>query len=362
MNSTIRSRRGVALIYVLTIFTVLIGLAAFAADYGLIRMTKVNLQSAVESATLAAGSGLSVSPTEARNRAKTIAASNFVNGSALILLDSDIELGMWNANTRQFTLVTGTGESLADAVRITGCLQGSRSSGVKLSFIPLLSGKQSVDLTASSVATRTTPSEDVVVVQDVSGSFSGEISYARQGDRDLLDSMAATVNTSSFGLVAFTGTGKTIASLKKVNGNYNSLKSAVNSLGVGTSGMPSTSSGTDIAAGIERAQAVFDAYPVTTNTRSMVIVSDGLPTSDWQNAHPGLSAAQLLVEAQQDADTAWAKGINVFVVFWDQNNSTTAANNLKSLVRGRGVFVHVTDPTRISESISNVMQSTRLVK
>lgn len=362
MNTTTRSRRGVALVYLLIFFTVLLGIAAFAADYGLIRTTKVSLQTAVEAATLAAGSGLSVSPTEARNRAKSIATANMVNGAALNLLDTDIEFGSWNANTRQFTLLTGTSESSADAVRITGRLQGSRSNDLKLSFMPLLNGKNSVDLAASSIATRTTPSEDVVVVQDVSGSFSGEISYARQGDRDLLDSMAATVNNSSFGLVVFTGTSKTVASLKKVNGNYTSLKSAVNSLGVGTSGMPSTSSGTDIAAGIERAQVVFDAYPVTANTRSMVIVSDGVPTSDWQNAHPGLSAAQLLVEAQKDADTAWSKGINVFVVFWDQSNSTTAANNLKSLVRGRGVFVHVTDPAKISESISNVMQTTRLVK
>ena len=71
---------------------------------------------------------------------------------------------------------------------------------------------------------------------------------------------------------------------------------------------------------------------------------------------------QLLALARQDADTAWAQGINVFVVFWDSNNNATAAANIGSLVRGKGVFVHVTDPSKLSEAISAVLVTTKLVK
>jgi hypothetical protein len=76
----------------------------------------------------------------------------------------------------------------------------------------------------------------------------------------------------------------------------------------------------------------------------------------------GLTAAQLLARAQQDADTAWASNINVFVVFWDSANDATAAANLKTLTRGKGVFVRVTDPTKLSEAIGTVLTSTILVK
>src|SRR5204862_504460 len=80
-----------------------------------------------------------------------------------------------------------------------------------------------------------------------------------------------------------------------------------------------------IAAGIEQAQSVFNVYPRTSANRSMVIVSDGEPQPLAGNKHPGLSAAQLLTLAQQDADTAYASGINVYVVFWDNANDATAA-------------------------------------
>ncbi|MEZ0263541.1 MAG: vWA domain-containing protein [Phycisphaerae bacterium] len=350
------------LIQVMLLFTLLVGLVTFAVDYGQLRHAKTELQSTVESAALAGTAGLAVSPAEARVRAKAVAAQNTVNGAPLALLDSDLELGIWDTAARTFTPVSVANESTANAMRITGRLAASRNTQVRTPFLRTIGGQSSFDLRSASVACRSVRTEDIVVVQDLSQSFVDEVGYARQGDADLLESLNTSGGSSSFGLVAFTGTSKTIASLKKVSGNYSSLASAVNSLKIDGSGMPPTGSGTDIAAGIEQAQVVFDAYTSTSASRSMVIVSDGEPTTSSKGKHPTLSASQLLTLARQDADTAWGKGINVFVVFWNASNDATAAANLKSLVRGRGIFVNVTDPTKLSEAIRNVFSNTSLVK
>ena len=39
-----------------------------------------------------------------------------------------------------------------------------------------------------------------------------------------------------------------------------------------------------------------------------------------------------------------------------------AAAKIKTLARGRGTFVHVTDPTKLSDAIANVLTRTRMVK
>src|SRR4051812_39955202 len=107
-----RPRRiGIAMIYVLVIASVLFGFAAMAVDLGMIMVTKTELQSTIDSASLAGVSGLSVSPAEARKRAKDMAKLNKVNGKPFILLDTDIEMGSWNSVTKTMTLLTGANES-----------------------------------------------------------------------------------------------------------------------------------------------------------------------------------------------------------------------------------------------------------
>jgi hypothetical protein len=357
-----RARRGLALIYVLIIFALVCGFVGLGAEVAKVRLVKAELRDAVDSATHAACGGLEVSPAEARLRAKAIAAGNLVNGRPLTLLDSDVEMGTWNPNSRTFTVLTGAAEGTANAARITGRLDASRGTAIPLVFLPVLGGPTTTAVTTSSVCTKASTAQDIVIVQDVSGSFASEIGYARAGDLNLLDAQNTAAGTSSLGVVAFTGTATTVSSIKNVKTNYGTLKTSVNTLGVGTSGMPFILSGTDIAAGIEKGISLFNTFGKSSPNRSMVIVSDGEPTQNWFGAHPGMSASQLLAQAQADADTAWAQGINVFVVFWDDANDPTAAANLKSLIRGRGVFVHVTDPTQLAAAIGAVVARTLLVQ
>ena len=79
-------------------------------DFGYVSIVKTQLRASLDAASLAGISGLSVSPTEARTRAKAMAASNKVNNVPQVLLDSDIELGTWNFTTKQFVVLTGSNE------------------------------------------------------------------------------------------------------------------------------------------------------------------------------------------------------------------------------------------------------------
>ena len=127
-------RNGIALIYVTVVLTLLFAMASFAVDYGIISLARAELRDAVDAACLAGGSGISISPAEARSRAKACALANTVNGRPLVLLDSDIELGEWDSSARKFTVLTGSDESKAHTLRITGRKSTARNSAVDLVF------------------------------------------------------------------------------------------------------------------------------------------------------------------------------------------------------------------------------------
>jgi hypothetical protein len=347
-----------AIMYLLTVLGAVVGFASFAVDYGKVTLAKTELRRSVDAACLAGCSGLSVSPTEARNRAKAYALSNSVNGSPLTLLDSDIELGSWNGTTKQFTVFTGANESKATAIRITGRLTRARGTAVGLVLLPLIQGPSACEMTTSAVAGTGASTSDIVIAQDVSTSFSEELADAKVGDQALLNGLQAQGGTSAMGIVVFAGTAKTMASEQTISGNYTVLSNAITAIKLaGNAGMPSSWSGTDIAAGIEQALGVFNAYGASaSSSRALIIVSDGTPTQSWFGKHPTLNAAQLLALAQQDADTCWAQKIHVYVVFFDRNNDAQAAARLRTLIRGSGVFVQVQNPNDLPAALASITQ------
>jgi nitric oxide reductase activation protein len=116
-------------------------------------------------------------------------------------------------------------------------------------------------------------------------------------------------------------------------------------------------SGTDIAAGIEDGIRVFNdpANPSRSpGGRVIVLVSDGEPNADSKGSHPTLNNTQLLTLAQQRADDAWADGIHLYVVFFNQSNDAAAAAKLRTLARGKGDFVQVTDAALLPAALRNV--------
>lgn len=337
-------------------FTLIIVMVAFAVDLGYITVAKAELRAAIDAANLAGASGLIISPAEARTRAKNIAASNKVGGKPLVLLDSDIELGRWDTTAKKFVLLTGSDESKATAMRITGRLAKTRNTELNLFFGPLV-GKRSVDMVTAAVA-GFGQAADIVLVQDVTSSFDAEIADAKTGDQALLDALYANgAGKSWMGIAVHTGWGKTMTDMRSINSDYNNLKSVISSFKLcGNSGMP-VCSGTDIAAGLAEGIKIFttSSYTGTPGVpKAIILVSDGEPTSSSNGSHPNCTDAQMLAFAKDQADAAWAKGIHVYIVMFNRENSTSAAANVKSLVRGTGDFVQVTNPKDLPKALEEI--------
>jgi hypothetical protein len=196
----------------------------------------------------------------------------------------------------------------------------------------------------------------VVIVQDVTTSFQDELADAKTGDQALLDAIKANGGQSDLGVVAHTGWGTTLSPLRNVNTSYSTLTSVISSINhCGSPGMPPCS-GTDIAAGLDQAVNVFDdpGYVANSSSKAIVLVSDGEPTSDPGGSHPGRTADQMLTLAQQSADAAWAKQIHVYVVFFNRTNSAAAADKLRTLPRGKGDFVQVTNASDLPAALESV--------
>lgn len=355
-NANIHRRRGVSLLYTAIVIIAMFAIISLAVDYGTVQLAKTQLQSTTDAAALAAASGLPLSSAEARKRAKDIGASNQIAGAALTLQDGDIEFGTWDRTTGAFTVLTGANETLANAVRINAQLTNARNTALKLAFAPLIGfGKK--ELRTSSIA-GFAQSADIVLVQDITNSFSAEINDAKTGDQALLDALYAKgTGQSYFGIVVHTGWGKTLSPLNAIKTDYANLSAIIKSIGLaGTKGMP-VASGTDISEGLREAIAVFDGrdYSTRPNTvRAIVLVSDGEPSQNASGANPKLNATQLMTLAKQKADAAWAKGIHVYIVYFNRDGDQTAAAKVATLKRGAGDFVQVTDPKELPTALEKL--------
>jgi hypothetical protein len=73
-----------------------------------------------------------------------------------MVASSDIEFGTWNSNTLTFTLLTGSAQANANAVRTTCRLSATRGTALSLFFAPIF-GKNAMDLSAQAVATPVFP-------------------------------------------------------------------------------------------------------------------------------------------------------------------------------------------------------------
>ncbi|QWV95105.1 Tad domain-containing protein [Geomonas oryzisoli] len=98
-----RDQKGFALVYIALMIVVLVGFVSLAVDLGYIYVAKGQLQNAADAAALAGASmNLSDSLT-VRAKAKQFAAINKAAGDPVVITDSDITIGHWDAATSSFT-------------------------------------------------------------------------------------------------------------------------------------------------------------------------------------------------------------------------------------------------------------------
>lgn len=118
----LKNRRGVTLVLMAFMMTVLIGAAAFAVDFSKLMLFRTQLSAASDAAALAGVyQVLHKQPTNAVAEAQYYAALHRVGPTTVTLAGGDVTGGSWDLNTRTFTQITPPGDwtdPALDAVRV----------------------------------------------------------------------------------------------------------------------------------------------------------------------------------------------------------------------------------------------------
>ncbi len=342
-----KRRRGAVAILTLIILVVLLGFTALTVDVGHMYNVRAELQNAADAAALAA---IQMFPDEslARKTARDFANLNY-SQYGVVVGDSDVSFGYWDWDNSTFT----DGGSPTNAVHVYAHRSKKNGNAVGLFFAPIF-GKQSTSISASATAAVGRAQRwDVVIVQDVTGSFVDEIDEARLADQSLLDCIHDNAPETMLGLVTFTGFGATVTSLKSVDTQYSTLSTAIKKItNCGTGSMPKCS-GTNIGAGLDEAIKILSASTSKGLPKAIILVTDGMPASSSNN--PGYSDKALTDWANKSADTAHAKGISVFTLFYSGNDGTPGADEfLRNLVRGEGTAHETADPSQIGDELQAI--------
>lgn len=152
MASRKRERAGFTIIYILILWTVLVGFVSLSVDWGRVQLIKTELQGAADAATRAAAVNLSQGITATQNAAVTWAGYNTADGTSVIIdPNNDVEFGNWDFQSRTFTILSGASRSSANAVRVTARRTAANGNAVKLWFASLI-GQSTIDIKASAIA------------------------------------------------------------------------------------------------------------------------------------------------------------------------------------------------------------------
>jgi Flp pilus assembly protein TadG len=152
-TKTITRRRGTSLIYMTAAMVVFVAIVSLAVDVGHVRVVKNSLQNAADAASRYAASGLSSGGVAAaQSNAVTAAGNNKADNTAVVVdPNNDVEFGAWDSTTHGFTVLTGSAQSTANAVRVTCRRTAARGNPVPLWFAAVI-GKTTADVTAQSIA------------------------------------------------------------------------------------------------------------------------------------------------------------------------------------------------------------------
>lgn len=215
-----QTRSGNIILLSAFVITMALGFAAFSIDVGYLAVTKGQLQSAVDAATLAAAMELnpnidqSIVETNVKAAATEIAGLNPVGNHSGLLLDPtiDVELGRrdWDATNSTFKFDFGPTAVPYNIVRITGRLDDvynvdtgtTENRKLPLFFAPAID-QDNVIMKVGSVATY--QPRDMVLVLDYSGSMNDDTEFKSCNElghttiNDAIDTMWTELGEPSYG-------------------------------------------------------------------------------------------------------------------------------------------------------------------
>jgi Flp pilus assembly protein TadG len=138
-------RRGLSLVYLSVLFTVLILFVSLAVDLGRAQLAKSQLRAAADAAAMYGAKG--VSDGTYASKAIAVAGQNYVDGSTLTLLAGDVTTVTWNSSSGTIT----PGNPSPNAVQVVARRLNSRGTGIPLMFAGVL-GRRTLDISVTSIA------------------------------------------------------------------------------------------------------------------------------------------------------------------------------------------------------------------
>jgi Flp pilus assembly protein TadG len=369
---------------------VLIGFGSLALNQGYYSYRAQLLRQTVQSAALAAANKLSTyystgSSSTVISTAQTFGGYNMPSSQyGTVIPSANVVLGTWNSSTNTFS----SGGSTPNAVQVTGVNTAANGNPVSFYFGNMF-GTPSVDISATTVASYATGytgsggqgvgamgrSFNTIVINDLSDSFSGEISDQIAADLAILNCVKGqTGSTSNFGITFINGHASIYQPLEQAGTNNTVLQLKINLITPCTILEDSyCGTGSNVASGIASAISQFSGSTYTGQSKNIIIITDGAPNvnssqtytaADGNSSPPICTAhnctdADLETMAQNQAALANAAGISISTIYYtgDDTNSTDQANFrtfLAGLVTGTGVALVAPSAAQIDSSYNGV--------
>ncbi len=391
--------RGGIVVWAALSMVMFFALCAMGIDAGYLFLMRDQLQATADAAAeagaavlwppgaVAAQTGTAVATAQAYAVKNMPVATN-----GTVVLNGDVQTGNWNLATKFFDPNPLVGTPI-NAVRVTTNRTVSHNNAVPAWFSTFL-GRASTDVRAQAIAAHAVGTQqlDMVIVQDVSGSFTGPLSgtkVAQTADLSLVNCIFNNTSNQSLsgllvetgeltptGIVPACGTNCLGSRLDHMATNHQNMTDIINGVsspqnpsnfqlgpcGSGH-GMPACNSGTYLGPGLTTAAALFNnskPFPSSSVGRGIVLVTDG------KNNCGSCSAAQLNtlnVNTNLAASRAGAAGYDLYVVFYNTGNdgpSLTYLTNLKNLnvtaarnagFAGKGQIFNVPTPGQLGAAL-----------
>ncbi len=277
---------------------VLIGFTAMGTDWGAYALARNHVQTAADTAALAAASSMGNHAT-GRMRARAYADAVVINGRHAVVTDADVEYGYWDGAAFH---VDANEDGKADDLptKSSNCVKTIASVDVDLPFTGvfrrLLGDTQGHTVTVRQVAgasPNATPGRapDTILALDVTGSMNTtELNDISIASRELINCVQNHATGSSRAAVAkFTGVVHVTLGLTDYGTGYARLRNATGRSGATVPpgirgcgvGADPACSGTNQAAGLAGARYILEnALTPEGVGQAVVLFSDGAPNED----------------------------------------------------------------------------------
>ena len=306
-----RDRRGAILVLAALMMAALVGMVAFAVDYGHLLKVRTDLQRSADASALAAVQDLirkddgTQDVNKARETARSYARDN-LNNAAIQVPSGDIEIGRYNPES-VYSGVTLLNDGTFDTVRVTLRRDGATNPAVPLFFARIL-GMQESPVIARATA--------VLQKAQMMGPGAGILPFATP--KDLWDSLAHGDNWIAYG------------DGKLADGDGNNVPGNWGTLDIGNTNNSTSELNDQIVNGLR--QADLNALQSEGRIPQNSHIDGSQPV--WMQGDPGLSSG---VKHGVQAVHGQKKVIPIY----DQLGGQLGGNNVELHVVGWGVVTVV---------------------